>query len=96
MSELCFSGWKVNKSEAVPDYHHGYDAFQYIPLPEAIAERLFKAYEMRGNQDYRSRARDGALAYDVDKVFDKYWIPVLADMEQILSGDAMKVTKVDL
>ena len=34
--------------------------------------------------DY-SRARDGALAYDADKVTEKYWRPVLADIEAHLS-----------
>ena len=39
---------------------------------------------MRGNQDYRSRARDGALAYDADKITARYWVPVLAEMEQLI------------
>ena len=48
---------------------------------DAVVDRMLKAYEMRGNNEYRSRARDGALAYDADKVTEKYWKPVLADIE---------------
>lgn len=40
---------------------------------------------MRGNADYRKRARDGALRYDADKVAEKYWKPVLAEMEKMLT-----------
>ncbi len=96
MGELCFSGWKIPKSEAEPDYFHGFDAFQWRVHTEAMAERLLAAYEMRGNQDYRSRARDGALAYDADKITEKYWRPVLEDIEKNLHGDNFPVTKVEL
>ena len=41
-----------------------------------------KAYGMRGNVDYRSRARDGARAYDIDKVMEKYWLPTLEVIKQ--------------
>jgi predicted ATPase len=59
----------------------------YQPEIEAIVDRLLQAYEMKGNQDYRKRAREGALYYDVDKVTEKYWKPVLADMEMRISND---------
>lgn len=91
MGELCFSGWKIPKSEAEPYYIDFFDAFQYRASTGSILERLVAAYEMRGNQDYRSRARDGALAYDADKVTEKYWKPVLADIEKIITDH--KVSK---
>jgi len=76
MSELCFSGWKVPKSEAdrwwTPQL-----SYQYMPRESGILDALEKAYEMRGNQDYRDRARKGALPYDADKVTEKYWKPFL-------------------
>lgn len=84
MDELVFSGWKIAKSEARQSYHPYFKAWQWSASPEAIADRLFKAYEMRGNVDYRSRARDGALRYDADKVTDKYWKPALAEMAQMI------------
>jgi len=80
MGELVFGGWKIGKEDAEPEYHDYFDAFQWRVRTGAMAERLFAAYEMRGNQDYRSRARDGALAYDADKVAEKYWKPVLEDI----------------
>lgn len=96
MSELCLSGWKVDKSEAMPFYQSYMYAYQYLPQPEAIADRLLAAYEMRGNQDYRKRAREGAMAYDADKVTEKYWRPVLEDIEKNLKGEEYPVTKVEL
>ena len=85
MGELCFSGWKVSKAETTPYFIQFYDAFQFRVKEEAVVDRLLKSYEMRGNNEYRSRARDGALAYDADKVTEKYWKPVLADIEAHLS-----------
>jgi glycosyltransferase involved in cell wall biosynthesis len=76
MSELLFSGWRVTKKEAHEQWTL-LSAIQYDPSWEAIADRLEMAYQMRGNQEYRNRARDGALAYDVDKVVEKYWVPTL-------------------
>ena len=86
MEELCFSGWKVSKQEAEPTYHDYFDAFQYTAHVGAIAERMEAAYEVRGNDDYRKRARDGALAYDADKITEKYWKPVLAGMQEIVEA----------
>jgi hypothetical protein len=52
-------------------------SYWYTPKAEAIYEKLEAAYQMRGNLDYRKRARDGALPYDVHKVTEKYWKPTL-------------------
>jgi glycosyltransferase involved in cell wall biosynthesis len=84
MPELCFSGWKIDKSETEPVWNPFFKSFQWQAHTEAVAERLFMAYEVKGNQKYRSRARDGALAYDADKVTEKYWKPVLEDIEHKL------------
>jgi glycosyltransferase involved in cell wall biosynthesis len=83
MSELCFSGWKVGKEDARP-FWNAAGVFQYYPNPEAVAEKLEMAYRMRGNEDYRKRARDGAVAYDADRVTERYWKPVLAEIEDSL------------
>jgi predicted ATPase len=76
MSELCFSGWKVKKDEAVRD-PYWQKTWQYLPSVEAIADRLEMSYQMRGNEDYRKRARQGAEQYDVAKVTEKFWKPAL-------------------
>lgn len=80
MSELCFSGWKVPISEA-EKFWTPLNAYQFIPHMRAIADRLESAYKAKDNLDYRKRARAGALAYDADKVTEKYWKPVLDDMQ---------------
>jgi len=81
MSELCFSGWKVPESES-DKWWTPLAAYQYVPRVGAIEDALEQAYRMKGNQDYRKRARKGALAYDADKVTQKYWKPVLEDIEE--------------
>jgi glycosyltransferase involved in cell wall biosynthesis len=81
MSEIFFSGWKVKQSEA-NEVWTMLGAIQYDPFWQAITDRLEKAYEMRGNQDYRERARKGALKYDIDDVVKKYWVPVLEDLHK--------------
>lgn len=86
MGELCFSGWKVDKKDATPWYTE-LSSFQFLPRPEAIAECLDAAYERRGNQEYRKAARKGALAYDADKVMEKYWLPFLRKMEERIANE---------
>jgi FkbM family methyltransferase len=83
MSELCFSGWKVKKSEAYP-FWTPLGSWQWIGKIDVIADRLEAAYRMAGNTEYRKQARRGALAYDADRVTEKYWKPVLAEIEQDL------------
>lgn len=85
MSELCFSGWKVDKSEAVP-WWTPLAAYQYYPMAGAITERLEAAYQQRDNQGYRDRAWEGAKRYDADLVTKKYWKPVLENIAQALPG----------
>jgi glycosyltransferase involved in cell wall biosynthesis len=80
MPELVFSGWKVDKSDAEPIFTN-LNAYQFLPHPGAIADKLEMAYQMRGNQDYRKRARDGAVKYEADKIVEKYWKPALAKIE---------------
>lgn len=80
MPELCFSGWKVGIEETEKIFTP-LESIHCLPHSEAIAERLFAAYEMRGNQDYRDRARSGSLAYDADKITEKYWLPFLGTLE---------------
>lgn len=86
MGELCFSGWKVPQSEASL-FWTPLNAYQLIPRVEAIAEQLEAAYQAKDIQDYRDRARQGALAYDVDKVADAYWRPVLEKLQERIDAE---------
>ena len=85
MPELCFSGWKIPKEEAHPMYTP-LGGYQFYPKVGAIVDALEAAYRMKGNDEYRTRARDGALAYDVDKVTEKYWKPVLEKISARIEG----------
>jgi FkbM family methyltransferase len=89
MSELCFSGWKVSKSEAEPIWTAGAN-YQYIPHTSAILEKYEAAYHKKDNQIYRDRARVGALDYDADKVFLEYWVPTLKLIEDKIADDPRK------
>lgn len=79
MSELCLSGWKVDKKDAEP-FWTPLASYQYLPHPSAIAEKLELAYQNKGNLTLRKRARELALEYDADTVTEKYWQPVLDDI----------------
>ena len=83
--ELCFSGWKIPKSESVPMWT-ALGTYQYHVKPEAVADRLEQAFTVRGNQEYRNRARKGAMQYDADKVTQKYWKPYLEKLEAELKA----------
>lgn len=81
MTELCFAGWTVAKEDALA-YYTPLASYQFIPQPAAIAEQLHQAYLATNRTALRDRARDGALAYDVDLVTETYWKPALAEMER--------------
>jgi glycosyltransferase involved in cell wall biosynthesis len=74
--ELCFSGWKIPKSGA-SRWWTPLNAYQYMVHEDAALEALESAYQMKGNKAYRKAARKGALAYDADRVTEKYWKPFL-------------------
>ena len=81
MPELCFSGWKVDKKDA-DKFFTLQNTYQYLPRVNAIAEKLEAAYQMEGNTDYGKRAIAGAQKYDINKVVENYWKPVLAKIEE--------------
>lgn len=75
--ELCFSGRLVRKSDADPFYTQ-VCAFQYKPRVDAILAVMEAEYR---NPSSREKAREGALEYDADTVTEKYWKPILEDIE---------------
>ena len=80
MGELCFSGKKVAKSDAHP-FYTSLASYQFIPRTEAVTSLLIEEYKHPSN---REAARGGAMAYDADLVTEKYWKPVLEDIESNL------------
>lgn len=85
MPELCFSGWKVDKKDA-EKFYTLQNTYQYLPHPQAIADKLQESYKMRGSAEYSKRAREGAMKYDVKRVVEKYWVPVLAKIQDKISN----------
>ena len=83
MSELCFGGWKVDKKDAELFYTN-LVAHQYNPHMRGVLDKLEQAYEVRGNTLYNENARKGALPYDVDRIVEKYWKPILKEIEESL------------
>lgn len=92
MPEITFSGWKVDKKETTPEYNQFLFKW-HKPNIGAIYDCLEAAYQMRGNEDYRKHARDGALKYDMRRVAQKYWKPALENIaERIQKIEELKAS----
>lgn len=89
MPELCFSGWKVDRKDAHPLWTN-ISSYQFVPHVGAIADHLESAYRQKDNEAMRRNARVGALAYDADTVAERYWKPVLSDIEKQVNADKEK------
>ena len=77
MPELCGHGWCVGGE---PLYDPAQGAWFQSPHVGEIVEALELAYEARGGGS--ERAREFALDYDADLVFDQDWVPVLERLEE--------------
>lgn len=94
MPELCFSGWKVGYSDKEFTYQNSY---QVLPSVPDLVDALEEAYQQNSEKraEMRQRARDGAMAYDADRVTAEYWKPVLETIEQRLAGKALEAVSVN-
>jgi FkbM family methyltransferase len=86
MPELCFSGWKVDRKDAHPIWTN-LASYQFVGHVGAIADHLESAYRQKDNEARRRNARSGALAYDADVVIERYWKPVLEDIEKSIKEE---------
>ena len=80
--ELCGSGWEVGGQD---DWVQGHDSRWVCPSVDGIAAAYEKAYLSARDGSMaarRDKARQFALTYDVDLVFQKYWMPVLAALDE--------------
>jgi FkbM family methyltransferase len=82
MPELVFSGTAVEG--AVYPAMSGW--YWKRPSIDALVEALEEAYQKREDGQRREAARTGALAYDIDKVFDGYMRPTLARIAEEARG----------
>lgn len=83
MSELCLSGWKIPKKDATP-FYTPLAAYQYIARVGAITRCLKEAYHATGDM-MSKRAAKKAKYYDADRVTEKYWKPVLAEITEAVA-----------
>jgi len=90
MSELCFSGRKVGKADSHP-FYTTLASYQYLPRIEGITSLLIEEYKHPSD---KKKAREGALAYDADLVTERYWKPVLEDIEEGIGNSESKMNLV--
>lgn len=75
--ELVGAGWMVSgQLEWDPSQHASY----FCPYTFHIVDRLEEAYRA-DRSGMSAAAREFALRYDADRVFDEYWRPFLASLE---------------
>lgn len=86
-SELCFGGWKIDKETGAEPQISFQHALQYQVRIGALVDALTEAYRNSGDQQVRDDARTGALAFDADTVFEKWWIPALAELEAVVNAN---------
>jgi glycosyltransferase involved in cell wall biosynthesis len=77
MTELVEAGWLVGGD---PWWDAPQESFFITPSITGIVAALEAAYEARGDSELRARARAFALGYDADRVAERYWRPVLAEL----------------
>jgi glycosyltransferase involved in cell wall biosynthesis len=81
MTELTGAGWTV---EGQRSWNRGHSAWWRIPFVHDILAALEDAYLHAAEK--RENAREFALQYDADTVFDQYWAPILAELAAAGSG----------
>ena len=84
--ELVGAGWKV---PGEPDYEAAQEAFGIKASIPGIVQALEAAFADRDSATNRNLAIAKAREYDADRVFDKFWRPVLTTLE----GAAPEVVK---
>jgi glycosyltransferase involved in cell wall biosynthesis len=90
MKELVGAGWRVGHS----DVFYSQESYQVVPSITALEDALEHAYKERGNQDFRKKARQFAEKYDVDRVTQEYWKPVLAEIEnEVTQAEAARAAR---
>lgn len=71
-AELCGAGWQVKGQRQWSNQHR---TFWRTAIISDVARKLEIAAKHAG--EYRDRAREFALGWDADKVWEDYWLPAL-------------------
>lgn len=80
MSELCGSGWLVRGD---PFWSHGHGAWWVRPDVADIDAAYEEAWQARENGELvvkQKAAREFAMLYDADEIFEKCWVPVIGSL----------------
>src|SRR5262245_61390198 len=85
--DLCFGGWKVGRDEAYR-FKDGQRSYVYLPDPDAVANRMLKAYHAKNREQLHDRALAGAAEYQIDMVVERDWTPLLAALEAQITAEA--------
>lgn len=80
--ELLFAGWKI---DGQLDWYIGAEAWRKRVYVDAVADVLEEAYRNKDNPKLAKKARNGAMRYDNQTVFNQYWKPALAEIERLVS-----------
>jgi glycosyltransferase involved in cell wall biosynthesis len=75
-AELCGAGWKVRSQRFWNNKHR---TFWQLPIINDVALKLEAAY--KGARGRREQAREFALGWDVNRVWDDHWIPALKSID---------------
>jgi glycosyltransferase involved in cell wall biosynthesis len=76
--ELCGSGWLV---KGQPFWDEAQESWMFDPFIQSVFARLGDAYDAKGDQSLREQAIAFAQPYDSDAVFERHWVPFLAELE---------------
>jgi len=95
--ELLKGGWLIPVDD--DDYEFSTLLTWYANVrPSKIEEYLEKAYQAWKDgsiKEEQVKAREGMLAYDWDLVYQKYWSPMLKDLEDKLTEEKLGLTAGD-
>lgn len=75
--ELCGAGWRV---KGIPDWNDHHQAWWLTPDPDELTRAYEAAYKSSARMS--ETARGFALKYDVNRVLDEYWKPVLTKLTE--------------
>jgi glycosyltransferase involved in cell wall biosynthesis len=84
--ELLFAGWKI---AGQPDYANGLNSWRLRASIDSVVDGLEEAYRNRNNEKLQQKARNGAMRFDNQTVFNQYWKPALREIESLINRATM-------
>lgn len=95
MQELCWNGFAIDKSDAERSWCGEYRTWMWRSHTGAIVAALCDQYAIAGlREKYAAEGVKAAAEYDVATVAEKYWLPVLKQIEDRIGRGAGEVRMV--